>query len=306
MGLKDITEKRLEDYADVFADIVNVLLFDGDEVIKPTDLQDALPKSIYKADGKIHEQERDVAKRWIAENVAIAFIGLENQTDIFKEMPLRTMSYDAAVYRNILNEMDDAARNGKKKPSLYPAITLVLYFGEKRWNKPKTLKEIVPIPERFEPFVNDYHINLFEISFLPDSTVKKFKSDFRYVADYFTQARKMSDGEQKRINMTRFEIQHAVETLELMKVVTGDNRFEEIINEQVKGGKIDMFSVFDAYEERGEKRGEQIGLSKGLHSQIKVLKKLLPDFAAVRDSIRETKDFDIFSDEEIKKFYNKV
>ena len=29
MGEKDITEKTLEDYADVFADIVNVLLFDG-------------------------------------------------------------------------------------------------------------------------------------------------------------------------------------------------------------------------------------------------------------------------------------
>ena len=29
LGEKDITEKTLEDYADVFADIVNVLLFDG-------------------------------------------------------------------------------------------------------------------------------------------------------------------------------------------------------------------------------------------------------------------------------------
>ena len=34
MGSKDIVEKTLESYNDVFADIVNVLLFDGDEVIK--------------------------------------------------------------------------------------------------------------------------------------------------------------------------------------------------------------------------------------------------------------------------------
>ena len=35
MGEKDIAEKILEDYPDVFADIVNGFLFDGEEVIKP-------------------------------------------------------------------------------------------------------------------------------------------------------------------------------------------------------------------------------------------------------------------------------
>ena len=35
MGQKDITEKVLEDYNDVFADIINGLLFDGVQEIKP-------------------------------------------------------------------------------------------------------------------------------------------------------------------------------------------------------------------------------------------------------------------------------
>ena len=34
MGQKDITEKVLEDYNDVFADIINGLLFDGVQEIK--------------------------------------------------------------------------------------------------------------------------------------------------------------------------------------------------------------------------------------------------------------------------------
>ena len=38
MAEKDITEKKLEDFADVFADIVNVLLFDGEERIRAEDL----------------------------------------------------------------------------------------------------------------------------------------------------------------------------------------------------------------------------------------------------------------------------
>ncbi len=37
MAEKDITEKILADYNDVFADIVNVLLFHGEQVISPDD-----------------------------------------------------------------------------------------------------------------------------------------------------------------------------------------------------------------------------------------------------------------------------
>ena len=35
MAQKDMTEKRLENFADVFADIVNVLLFHGKRLIRP-------------------------------------------------------------------------------------------------------------------------------------------------------------------------------------------------------------------------------------------------------------------------------
>ena len=43
MGEKDITEKTLASYNDVFADIVNGLLFNGRPVIDPDDLSDARP-----------------------------------------------------------------------------------------------------------------------------------------------------------------------------------------------------------------------------------------------------------------------
>lgn len=52
MGQKDIAEKILEAYNDVFSDIVNVLLFNGDQILKENELEDQAPKSAYKADGK--------------------------------------------------------------------------------------------------------------------------------------------------------------------------------------------------------------------------------------------------------------
>lgn len=81
MAEKDISEKLLEDYNDVFADIVNVLLFDGEEVIKPDELEQTSGLSQYKADaGRLHQQERDISKFWTRGGLRLALCGLENQT----------------------------------------------------------------------------------------------------------------------------------------------------------------------------------------------------------------------------------
>ena len=103
MGEKDITEKTLEDYADVFADIVNVLLFDGEQRVLPEDLVDTSARSQFKADdGVLHEQERDVVKRWKHGKIVIALLGLENQTRPDENMPLRVFSYEGASYKSQL------------------------------------------------------------------------------------------------------------------------------------------------------------------------------------------------------------
>ena len=64
MAQKDITQKILEAYNDVFADIVNVLLFNGEKQIQPEELEDRGAKAFYKENGVLHEMERDVVKRW--------------------------------------------------------------------------------------------------------------------------------------------------------------------------------------------------------------------------------------------------
>ena len=76
MGQKDITEKLLEDYNDVFADIINGLIFKGEQRILPESLENAKVHSQYKAeDGKVHELERDVIKYWKEKKVELAICG---------------------------------------------------------------------------------------------------------------------------------------------------------------------------------------------------------------------------------------
>ena len=257
MAEKDVTEKILEAYNDVFADIVNVLLFHGDRVIAPDELEDQAPRAYYKADGKIRELERDVAKRWKKGNIRVTCIGLENQTRADPDMPLRVIGYDGAEYRAQLAEHPAGSR--------YPVVTLVLYFGHKKhWDKPLSLKERLDIPPAFEPFVNDYKINLFEIAYLTHEQVERFQSDFRIVADYFVQKREKGD-----YTPDPRQIDHVQETLQLLSVMTNDHRFEDAYNDSgQKGGPRTMCEVLDKIETRGIEKGLQQGMQQGMQQGL--------------------------------------
>ena len=100
---RDMTEKHLEGYNDVFADVVNVLLFGGERRVNPEDLKDTRARTFYKADGKLHEQERDVSKLWVSEGAVISLIGFENQTEADWDMALRVLGYEGADYRGQLS-----------------------------------------------------------------------------------------------------------------------------------------------------------------------------------------------------------
>ena len=51
MGAKDIIEKQLEDYNEVFADIVNGLLFDGEDVVRVLTEKGTVPKGSHTLPG---------------------------------------------------------------------------------------------------------------------------------------------------------------------------------------------------------------------------------------------------------------
>ena len=244
MAEKDITEKNLEALNDVFADIVNVLLFKGEQVISEKDLEADTTKSMFKADGKIHEQERDVSKFWKNGEIRISILGIENQTAQDSDMPLRVISYDGASYKQQLLD--------KKQKKRYPVATLVLYFGtEEKWSKAKNLYDCFEVPEKLKPFVNDYKINVFNIAFLSPKTIAMFKSDFKIIAEYF-RAKRLN---QKYIG-SKEKLKHANETLKMFSALTGDDSFEKVYNAgNFKKGGITMCDVVERIRNDGRTEG---------------------------------------------------
>ena len=212
MAEKDKIQRTLESYNDVFADIVNVLLFNGADIVKENDLSDAQPFSYYKMDGnKVHSQERDVSKYWNNGQIRLSMVGLENQMKIDKFMPLRVIGYDGAAYRAQLLE--------KPRKACYPIITLVLYFGTiGRWKQNRTLKEVIPVPSVLDPFVSDYKINVFELAWLTDKQINCFKSDFRSVVQFLKcqRTKKEFTGDKKKLK-------HGMEILDLLRVMSNND-----------------------------------------------------------------------------------
>ena len=257
MAEKDVSENILADYNDVFADIMNGFLFHGEQVVSPDDLVNAKDKSQYKADGKLHEQERDVTKFLKKDNLTVVMAGFEHQTKAEKFMPLRQIGYDGAGYRAQLLD--------KNINRAYPVITLVLYFGLKPWPYSQHLTDVLDIPESYKPFVSDYEMkNLFQVAFLKPEQVKWFKSDFRYVVDYFVQKRLTDD-----YKPSAETIDHVDATLKLMSVLTDDERFEDVIADLSKKKEgVNMCDVLDRVENRGIEKGMAQGYDKAQHEAV--------------------------------------
>ncbi|MFG6329225.1 MAG: transposase [Lachnospiraceae bacterium] len=277
MGEKDITEKTLEAYNDVFADIINVLLFNGKQTVKENELEDAIVRYHYKADkGKLHEMERDTAKYWKDSNIRIACIGYENQTAPDTDAPLRGAAYDGSEYRRQMladyekiTDADGIKKVIKKRKPRYPVITLFLYFGyKKQWDKPLELHGCLDIPEELKPYVNNYKINLFEIAYLTEEQVSLFKSDFRIVADYFVQMRKNNHYVAKPET-----IKHVHELLELMSVLTDDRRFMDVCG-VIEKEDVNMCEVLDQIENRGIEQGIKQGMEQGIGIGMDIIIKL--------------------------------
>ena len=258
MAEKDITEKTLEAFNDVFADLVNGLLFEGRQVIQEYALTDAQPYSMYKTDGKLREQERDVAKYWNKTtssriSVRIALLGFENQSKYEKDMPLRVIGYDRTAYRSELYQEER-----------YPVITLVLYFGNEPWGKNRSLYDAIEIPEEFKPFVSDYKINVFEIARLPEEAIGYFHSDFKIVVDFFIHKRMNPD--YRPVDPEKFK--YVDEVLKLLTAITHDERYIEAL--EGEGGKPkDMCEVLDRVEAKGKREGKQEGVLETLASLVK-------------------------------------
>lgn len=251
MAEKDLVEKKLEDHNDVFADILNTLLF-GKKVLAESKLRSGPTESIYKSDaGKLQDQRRDTLKNYQDKvSFIIASFGIENQSGYDRTMPVRILGYDSASYK---------AQVEQKRRKLYPVITIVLNFSNCRWGKVRSLRNLMgKIPEELEPYFQDYRIHVFDIAFLTDDVIESFQSDFKVVARFFKNRRL---GRPALADNTVLD--YPAEIAELLAVFAGEKEYVDMIPTikaaKQKGESVTMCWVAQELIDKGEEQGRRQG-----------------------------------------------
>ena len=312
MAEKDIAEKTFIALNDVFADIFNVLVFSGKQVVAADTLEDLKPSSQYKADNEtLHEQERDTHKLWRGYGMDLVLVGIENQTVPDKDMPFRIIGYDGASYRSQLLKTELRKVSGvvKQVPAKerYPVITIVLYFGKEVWNYPVSLMDSFnpPLPDNeitevLKKYIQDYKVHVMDIPRLPMETVQMFKSDFRVVAEHFVNMYSNPAYTPERVMVT-----HVDEFLKLMKVLTGDERYGEdrdlFIVEEKKGGIV-MDNVLEYHEEKGRREGRAEEREMNMRVIVDLAKKFSANEEDIYQQVISYEAFKHLSREEVFKY----
>ena len=266
MADKDLAEKYLESFSDVFADIYNVLLF-RKEILLEEGLEEGPTESIYKVEeNNFRNQFRDTVKLYKNGLYKVASFGIENESRIDQNMPIRIMGYDYAVYRVQID------REEERK---YPAITIVLNFSDTEWKSPNALFDILDVSPELRPYVDDYKIFVFNIAFLPEVR-KEFKSDFKIVADFFAEKRLGRYNPKEHPEA----ICHVEAVLNLLRVFTNDKTYvkiEKTVAERVKAGEVITMCTFaEEMTNKGIEIGEAQGIKIGeAREKISVARNLL-------------------------------
>jgi len=263
MGQKDILEKSLINYPEIVADIINVFEFNGEQIVKSCEIKDRNTKRSYFSKDFLKELERDVSKTWNNNFITICCFGFENQTTVDKNMPIRAMLYDSVEYKAQILE------HPNQKP--VAVFTYILYFGiDKPWIYPKSLEDIVTVPEILKKSFFNYPIRIINIGFLTDEQINQCHSDLKYVALLLRDLRLKKD-----ISLLPTEISHAKEVILLLSQITGDISLKHILDSvDIKEGK-DMIQAWKDQLALQENKGFSKGKTKNRNFQKSIQRKRL-------------------------------
>ena len=163
-----------------FADLFNAVMFQGEEVLRPEELQEMDTDVSGIIQLKDHAESlmriRDVVKK-MAFGVEFVVFGIESQQNIHYAMPLRTMLYDGMGYLKEYQEITrshkaekaamskaESLSGMKKEDRLHPILSIVIYYSEEPWDGPLCLKDMmVEMPEEIRKIFSDYKMNLVQV-----------------------------------------------------------------------------------------------------------------------------------------------
>lgn len=278
----DISEKELEDYPDVFADIINALVYQGSDIVKPENLRPATVETRYlNLDGKLRRQTEDIAKYEVINDEAKILFLLANQSAADSRMILRKCGYTGGYYRSQYNGQTNV---------VCPVMELVLYWGEEHWGSAGSIRRFFRkkgLTEEAWKLIDNEKIHVFEMRHLPKETIQKFTSDMRIILEF------LSDGPDE--NCFTQKIEHVWAVRELLILLLGNDRYRKLEKGfqkkdeayETEEGECTMRDWIGEAWDKGIEQGIAQGMAKGVEVLISTYHEIGMTFEETAEKLKE-------------------
>ena len=270
-----------------FADFFNAVLFDGEQVISPDELEDAdteessvLEHREYAESIKASRDSIKICKKSLTHGVEFVMLGMESQEHIHYAMPMRVMGYDygtykkqydcnARKYQNADDMTEDEYLSRMKQTDRFtPVITVVVYYGDNPWDGATTLHGMLNISDKMKPFVNDYKMLLVEAR-QNDLQFHNINNIAFFDLIKFILLKDLSANEARK-KIMEYAVDHNVDKNVVMTVAGVTNRKLDY-NALSKKGENAMHTLFDEIEKEGVLKGKAEGKTEGIIEGIQAL-----------------------------------
>ena len=276
-----------------FANLFNVKVFDGVQVIHPDELEPVDGENhiqIQTPNGKeqdIHRY-RDITMRWKGE-MNLMILACENQDKIHYAMPVRTMIYDGLSYVQQMKLLwdlrdkdekmssDEFLSRFRKEDKICPVLTLVFYYGEEEWDASLDLYGMFNIEntlrenKNLRKYIPNYTINLIDGARIEDCTL--FEKDLQIVLGLLKCRKDKQKLKQYVEDNKEFFKSVDVETGMVISSFINSESIKKTIEQQKEGAGVDMCKAMEdwAAEERKEGREEKaIEIAKNLLNILEI------------------------------------
>lgn len=273
----DVVERKYWSDCHRFADVMNVGMFCGKAILTGEMLADenGFAGTTIKKSRKISavSKYRDIIKR-ADFGGRFVLIGIENQADIHYAMPVRIMGYDYLGYDKQIQKIRKKHRKEKdlqgaewlsgfaKTDKLDPIFTLCLYWGERPWDGPKTLHELLQwegIPLEVQKMVVDYPMHILDVRRFNGS--EELKTDVRILFG-FLQRQNDSKALSDYIEKNKADFSEMDEdTYDMISVLANFKELESVKEiYKNKDGEENMCEAFEQWKKEWKAEGIETGI----------------------------------------------
>ena len=270
MGKADVNVNIWLSEKNRFANLFNGVIYGGENVILPEDLEEVNPVSSVNVKNRVGKTKsmkkyRDIIMRW-KNQATLVLLANEAQDKIHYAMPHKVMLYDGMDYetqiRNNWERFTEGQRQAKKTGQtlehltageylsrfrrterLTPIISLVFYYGSEPWDGPVDLYDMFRLEGTekekaiLEKYLPNYRINLVDAERLEET--ERFSEDLQVILTML-KYRKDKDGLRNYVNENKqffqkvdHETSQAMKAFLNMKHIPGETENKEEANQYV-------------------------------------------------------------------------